>query len=321
MRLPGVTRRSDRVAARVMSAADRWLAVPLLPFSWAFCLSDQKDLIDADVLRWLSAFGADGNGQGLHSLLYAFKEFRSLAYWRLQCGNSSGALLGRVMRAVWRPTPGLLISTREIGPGLFVAHGHGTTLAAERIGSNCYVHQGVTIGWDYRSGRPPVIGDDVFIGAGAVILGAVTVGDNAKIGANAVVLSDVPAGATAVGAPHRVCSATAGDGPAPPADDRLGGASGSRIGLAPADDILEAPDAGAEELPLDGVVGQPQRLFVRSSRLGHPAYAPKEVSPGSREIGVPGELRLVRQSGESSEPGRRPPRQPDGDGSVERHDR
>jgi serine O-acetyltransferase len=192
-----------------MSAADRWLAVPLLPFAWALRVSDQTELIEADAARWLSAFDAGGGGRGLHSLLYAFKEFRSLAYWRLQRGNATGALLGRVMRTVWRPAEGLLISTGEIGPGLFIAHGYGTTLAAERIGSNCYVHQGVTIGWDYRSRRSPVVGDNVFIGAGAAILGAVTIGDNAKIGANAVVLTDVPAGATAVGVPAQICDARA----------------------------------------------------------------------------------------------------------------
>lgn len=198
---------SDRAAAKALSAIDRWRAVPLLPFAWAIRVSDQKEVIDADARRWLRAFHTSGGGHGLHSLLYAFKEFRSLVYWRLQCGNPAGALLGRAMRALWRPTEGLLISTEQIGPGLFIAHGYGTTLAAERIGSNCYVHQGVTIGWDYRSHRAPVIGNDVFVGAGAVILGGVTIGDNAKIGANSVVLTDVPAGATAVGAPARVCNA------------------------------------------------------------------------------------------------------------------
>ena len=94
--------------------------------------------------------------------------------------------------------------TPDIGPGLFVAHGHSTTLAAERIGANCYVHQGVTIGWDYRSERAPILGDDVFLGAGAVVVGAVTIGDGARIGSNAVVLCDIPDDATAVGAPARV---------------------------------------------------------------------------------------------------------------------
>jgi serine O-acetyltransferase len=216
------------MAAKVMSAADKWRAVLLLPFAWAIGVSDQKEMIEADVRRWLSAFNAQEGGHGLHSLLYAFTEFRSLVYWRLQCGNPAGALLARVMRKLWRPTEGLLISTEQIGPGLFIAHGYGTTLAAERIGSNCYVHQGVTIGWDYRSRRSPVIGNDVFVGAGAVILGGVTIGDNAKIGANSVVLSDVPTGATAVGAPARLCGTAPGPEPASAPAERSGDRSRRR---------------------------------------------------------------------------------------------
>jgi serine O-acetyltransferase len=99
---------------------------------------------------------------------------------------------------------GLDLTATVIGPGLFISHGHGTVLAAARIGANLQVHQGVTIGWDYRGDRGPVIEDDVFIGAGAKVLGAVTIGHGARIGANAVVLSDVPAGATAVGVPARI---------------------------------------------------------------------------------------------------------------------
>ena len=64
----------------------------------------------------------------------------------------------------------------------------------------------MTVGWDYRGERRPIIGDDVFIGAGAKILGAITVGDGARIGANAVVVSDVPPGRHGRGRPrpHRL---------------------------------------------------------------------------------------------------------------------
>jgi serine O-acetyltransferase len=96
------------------------------------------------------------------------------------------------------------MSGTPIGPGLFISHGQGTILSAERIGSNLQVHQGVTVGWDYKGDRRPIIGNDVFIGAGAKVLGAVTIGDGARIGANAVVVCDVPPGATAVGIPARI---------------------------------------------------------------------------------------------------------------------
>jgi serine O-acetyltransferase len=73
---------------------------------------------------------------------------------------------------------------------------------AAEIGPNCLLFQQVTIGT--RGGGVPRIQGHVDIGAGAKIIGDVTVGRHAKIGANSVVLTDVPAGATAVGVPARI---------------------------------------------------------------------------------------------------------------------
>jgi serine O-acetyltransferase len=194
----------DGWSSVVLGAVERGRAFATVPLAWAYRATDQQEVIDADVRRWLEVFQAADGEHSLHSLLYAFEEFRGVFYYRLSRGNPTGALLAHLLRAVWKPVASLNIATPHIGPGLFVAHGYSTTLAAERIGANCYVHQCVTIGWDYRSERAPIVGDDVFIGAGAVIVGAVTIGDGARIGSNAVVLCDVPAGATAVGVPARV---------------------------------------------------------------------------------------------------------------------
>lgn len=97
----------------------------------------------------------------------------------------------------------------EIGPGLVIAHGSIVIDGAVKIGKNCSINPWVTIGLSTSrkiglSLVGPTIGDDVYIGTGAKVLGPVTIGDNAKIGANAVVLSDVPADHTAVGVPARV---------------------------------------------------------------------------------------------------------------------
>jgi serine O-acetyltransferase len=204
MTSPRVARSLDAGSSVLSTVLDRARAYATLPLAWAYRASDQQDVIDADVRRWLDVFQTTDGEHSLHSLLFAFEEFRGVFYYRLSRGNATGALLARVLRHVWRPVASLHLATPDIGPGLFVAHGHSTTLAAERIGANCYVHQGVTIGWDYRSERAPIIEDDVFIGAGAVIVGAVTIGKGARIGSNAVVLCDVPPGATAVGVPARV---------------------------------------------------------------------------------------------------------------------
>lgn len=179
-------------------------SLAVFPLLWTYRLTDQRATIDADVQRWADLLWVDDRSRMLARLLYAFPEFRAVYYHRLASGNPLGALAARLAARLWRTVPGLDLSGTEIGPGLFVSHGQCTILSAERIGANCQVHQGVTIGWDYRGERRPIIGDDVFIGAGAKILGAVTVGDKARIGANAVVVCDVPPGATAVGIPAKV---------------------------------------------------------------------------------------------------------------------
>lgn len=97
-----------------------------------------------------------------------------------------------------------------IGPGAefsgrpSLPHGlHGVYISRyARIGSGCRIYHNVTIG--EVDGRAPRIGDNCLIGAGAVIVGGVTVGDNVKIGAGAVVSTDVPPGCTVVAQPPRI---------------------------------------------------------------------------------------------------------------------
>lgn len=97
----------------------------------------------------------------------------------------------------------------KIGGGLFLPHTVGTILGAESIGRNVTIMHGVTLGakgldFHFTDFSRPIVGDNVFIGAGAKIVGAVTIGDFAKIGANAVVLQNVPPHSLAVGVPARI---------------------------------------------------------------------------------------------------------------------
>jgi serine O-acetyltransferase len=89
----------------------------------------------------------------------------------------------------------------QIGPGLMIVHGHGTVVGGyARIGRNAILLHQVTVGSADHGRREamPVIGDDVFIGAGAKVIGAIEVGDGAFIGVNAVVSQDVAAGSRVV---------------------------------------------------------------------------------------------------------------------------
>ena len=94
-----------------------------------------------------------------------------------------------------------------LGGGLMLPHPTGIVLhPAAKVGVNCLLFQQVTLGAGSKPGLP-VLGGHVDVGAGAKILGGVTIGDHARIGANAVVVDDVPAGATAIGIPARIIPA------------------------------------------------------------------------------------------------------------------
>lgn len=103
-----------------------------------------------------------------------------------------------------------------IGPGLRIWHfGNIFVHKDARIGANCTLRQGVTIGNRVAGGPVPTVGDSVEFGAYAQVLGGITIGDGAKIGAMSVVLCDVPPGHTAVGIPARIIAPKAlSDSPA-----------------------------------------------------------------------------------------------------------
>lgn len=90
----------------------------------------------------------------------------------------------------------------EFGPGFVLIHSNGVVInGAVRGGENVLIEHQVTIGAEKRAS--PTIGNGVFIGAGAKIVGPVTIGDNARVGANAVVTKDVPPQTTVVGVPAK----------------------------------------------------------------------------------------------------------------------
>lgn len=117
-------------------------------------------------------------------------------------------LLGRIHSQRTRKKTGIEIHPgAEIGKNIFIDHGIGIVIGeTAKVGDNVTIYHGVTLGGtgnDEDVKRHPTIEDDVLIGAGAKILGPITIGKGAKIGANAVVIKDVEPYTTVVGVPGK----------------------------------------------------------------------------------------------------------------------
>ena len=128
----------------------------------------------------------------------------------------------------------------EFGPGFVLIHSQGVVInGTMRGGRRVFVEHQVTIGAEKN--RMPLLGDDVFIGAGAKIIGGVRIGSHVKVGANAVVVHDVPDGATVGGIPAKILRQR-------------------ELSLALPD---MAKDEGSEDVPVTKLVVQSERELVR----------------------------------------------------------
>lgn len=165
------------------------------------------ELVRSDLAAWATIWCSGPNAamtwsRVLH-MLFSFAGLRATILYRV-----SHALQRRGVRMVPQVLGQLNLmlhgfdipASVEIGPGLYVPHPVGTVVMATRVGSGVTLVSGVTIG---MRNTPvfPVIGDNVYIGAGARVLGDITVGNDVSIGANAVVLHSVPDHSVAVGVP------------------------------------------------------------------------------------------------------------------------
>ena len=118
--------------------------------------------------------------------------------------------LGRLTSHVGRLLTGIEIHPgATIGPGFFIDHGMGVVIGeTAEVGANVTLYHGVTLGgvsWK-KEKRHPTVGDHVVIGAGAKVLGPITIGEHSRIGANSVVVKDVPPHSVVVGVPGRARS-------------------------------------------------------------------------------------------------------------------
>jgi len=137
---------------------------------------------------------------GLHAIL-----LHRLAHW---LWNKRRFLVARLVSQVSRFLTGIEIHPgARIGERFFIDHGMGVVIGeTTEIGDDVLLYQGVTLGGTgkEKGKRHPTLGNHVVVGAGAKILGPITIGDNVRVGAGSVVVKSVPPNCTVVGVPGRV---------------------------------------------------------------------------------------------------------------------
>jgi serine O-acetyltransferase len=152
----------------------------------------------------------DPAARGTLEILLCYPGFHALVLHRISHGlwRLGLPLVPRVLSQLGRILTGVEIHPgARIGRSVFIDHGMGVVVGETAvIGNNCLLYQGVTLGGTGKATgkRHPTLEDNVVVGAGAKVLGAITVGSNTRIGAGSVVLRDVAPNSTVVGIPGRV---------------------------------------------------------------------------------------------------------------------
>lgn len=142
--------------------------------------------------------------------------FQAVVFYRMAswCKRRRIPVLGPLLSRLGLLLTGADLSPRAvIGPGLRISHGHGLVVGGwARIGSGALLLHGVTVGSpsEGRVDEMPTVGDGVFLGAGATLIGAIRVGNGVRVGPHAVVFSDLPDGAR-VRAPEPLVDAPSAD--------------------------------------------------------------------------------------------------------------
>ena len=152
----------------------------------------------------------DPAARGVLEILLCYPGLHALCLHRLshRLWTAGLPLIPRLMSQLGRLVTGVEIHPgARIGQGVFIDHGMGVVIGETAVvGNRCLLYQGVTLGGTGKQSgqRHPVLGENVVVGAGAKVLGGISVGANTRIGAGSVLLRDVDADCTVVGVPGRV---------------------------------------------------------------------------------------------------------------------
>ncbi len=152
----------------------------------------------------------DPAARGFLEIVLCYPGFQAIVLHRIsnKLWNIGIPLLPRLLSQITRSLTGIEIHPgAKIGKGVFIDHGMGVVIGeTTEIGNRCLLYQGVTLGGTGKSHgkRHPTLSENVVVGAGAKVLGAIKVGENTRIGVGSVVVRDVEADSTVVGIPGRI---------------------------------------------------------------------------------------------------------------------
>lgn len=178
-----------------------------IPIFYIQVKGNVRKLIWMDAARWLQKTPQSINGMEVFYLLISNQNFASVYNYRFK----KNKIVYKLKQCFFDENHNIEINTPDIGGGLLIPHNFGCVISAQKIGNNCQIDQGVTIG---KSGsgkeqikevdNKPTIGNNVMITTNSIVIGNIHIGDNAIIGAGSVVTKDVPQNAVIIGNPQRI---------------------------------------------------------------------------------------------------------------------
>ena len=166
-----------------------------IPHGLFFLFSRKKILLEEELIQWRKVLRIREKS----TLILNLKEYRSLFYYRIGGWSLLLSWYAHGMTNLY-----ITIPSENVSKGLVIQHGHSTRIGPERCGAYCQIWHNVTIGKAYSGGKRPVLGNNIKVCAGSIILGDIVIGDNVTIGAGCIVVKSVPNNCVVVGNPARI---------------------------------------------------------------------------------------------------------------------